>query len=141
MTDKEAQAVRPTTDQLRGMIGPQLDCPIPGTDFEDGKPRIHLWASDAVAVLEYLQSHDALASENASKDARIAGLEAELDLFVNKAAENMRLYLDLLMQVVHVVPGESRHESARRIIQQHESRPSEGPCAAPALSTSAAKGE
>jgi hypothetical protein len=41
-----------------------------------------------------------------------------------------KLYHELLYQVCNVVPGESRHESAKRIIYQHENRPSEGPCSA-----------
>jgi hypothetical protein len=55
-----SQPKAPTTDQLRGLIGPQLDCPIPGIHFEDGKPRIHVWTTDALAVLGYLQERDEL---------------------------------------------------------------------------------
>jgi len=57
---------------------------------------------------------------------RAEAAEKERDSFIDKAAYNMRLYMDLLMQVVHVVPGESRHDSAKRIIRQHE-EPSRGP--------------
>ena len=34
------------------------------------------------------------------------------------------LYLELLYQVANKIPGETRHETARRIIRQHENRPS-----------------
>jgi hypothetical protein len=36
-------------------------------------------------------------------------------------------YSELLLQVFYVVPGESRHETAKRIIYQHENQPSHGP--------------
>lgn len=44
---------------------------------------------------------------------RLAKLEARL------AAESEK-YSDLIMQVQEKIPGETRHETAKRIIQQHE---------------------
>lgn len=110
--------------------------------------RVYVLASDHDALVSRLTGErdharytiEALRQQcKAEAEARDAAL-AERDQWVTKAGDNMKLYLDLLMQVVHVVPGETRHESARRIIQQHENRPSHGPCEAPAaLSSSAAK--
>ncbi len=49
-------------DGILSVMSHQLDLPIPGTDFEDGKPRIHVHAKDAVSLIEYVQ---ALRSERA----------------------------------------------------------------------------
>jgi hypothetical protein len=44
------------------------------------------------------------------------------------AAPDLReLYDELLYEVMNKVPGESRHETARRIIHEHETRQSDGP--------------
>ena len=53
---------------------------------------------------------------------KVAQLEAENDRLQEK-------YADLLYQVQNKIPGETRHETAKRIINQHE-RPSSGPSAA-----------
>ena len=39
-----------------------------------------------------------------------------------RAEKAERLYNDLLMQVANKIPGETRHETARRIIDQHENQ-------------------
>jgi len=46
-------------DELRGIasvMSHQLDLPIPGTEFEDGKPRIHVHAKDALALIEFINA-------------------------------------------------------------------------------------
>lgn len=48
---------------------------------------------------------------------RIAELEQQVEALSEK-------YSDLIMQVQVKIPNETRHETARRIIQQHESRKS-----------------
>ena len=36
--------------------------------------------------------------------------------------EHKSMYNDLIQHVINVVPGETRHETARRIIREHENR-------------------
>lgn len=69
---------------------------------------------------------------------QLAAATRDAEEMTERAANNMRMYLDLLMQVVNVTPGESRHDSAKRIINQHENQ-SSGPAQCAAIS--AAKGE
>lgn len=52
--------------------------------------------------------------------ARCEALEAERNALRAENQERERLYADLLYQVENKVPGESRHETARRIIREHE---------------------
>jgi uncharacterized protein YhaN len=67
------------------------------------------------AVAKYTPEASDLATNVRSYEDRIADLEAQL------AAEREK-YSDLIMQVQNKIPGESRHETARRIIQQHENQ-------------------
>lgn len=56
-----------------------------------------------------------VALEWQQKDATISSLQARIEALTEK-------YNDLLYQVQNKIPGESRHETAKRIIAQHESR-------------------
>ena len=51
---------------------------------------------------------------------RIAALEAEVEKYRS-------LYHDLLLCVANKIPGESRHETAKRIIVQHENVTGDSP--------------
>ncbi len=46
---------------------------------------------------------------------------------VERLKEISEKYSDLLYQVAKKIPGETRHETARRIINQHETRGDHGP--------------
>lgn len=48
---------------------------------------------------------------------------------VEKLRERVELYNELLYQVQNKIPGETRHQTAARIIHQHETRFGNGPCA------------
>lgn len=47
----------------------------------------------------------------------------------------MELYHDLLYQVANKIPGETRHETAKRIIRQHETPSNDPECSKAILST------
>ena len=51
---------------------------------------------------------------------RVEQLERELD-------ETMRNYMELIMSVENAYPNETRHETAKRYIQERENMPSHGP--------------
>ena len=68
------------------------------------------------------KENDFLKAENSGYGLNVEELSQERDTLREQ-------YSDLIMQVVNVVPNETRHESARRIIHNHENQDNEE-CAA-----------
>jgi hypothetical protein len=80
--------------------------------------------SDKPMPVRVVRSHEALRAELTALTAQVERLTLELD-------EANTLYHDLLFQVGTKHPGETRHETARRYLNQHERHCNQGgPCAA-----------
>jgi hypothetical protein len=56
-----------------------------------------------------------------------AHLTAKIDELKRELAEAKRNYMDLIMSVGNKYPNETRHETAKRYIQERENMPSHGP--------------
>lgn len=81
----------------------------------------------AIVIGDWADVH----AHDEAQRALVADLQAENARLTAALVESQRLHCELLYQVATKHPNETRHETARRYIQQHENHCNKGgPCAA-----------